>query len=320
MTFIDEMKTKINNKRTIRTSSLDAYIFNINKLYRSMYDDKQIDNINFLNNKEAVMKAIENKKLSTRKTYLAAIVVVLMAYDSEEDLIKFYRTEMEQLAKTFNIEMETQKKSQTQDENWTSLEELKKVMKSYKTQLDKDKILQKDSNTLTKKQFELLQKWVVACLYLIDDENPPMRNNYIMKVINKNYYEKLSDDVIKQNNYLVVKSRNQKFFSLGNYKTSGSYGTKVIDIGAKLNSVLNIFLKFNTTDNLLLNSKGEPMTANNLTKFIQKVFNPTGKVISSTMLRHIYITTKFPAQLLEKKEVAGLMLHSTEQQSLYSKK
>jgi hypothetical protein len=319
MTFLDDLKTKIKEKRNIRDSTLNAYVFNINKLYRLTHDDKTIDDIKFLNNKDTVMKAIEEKKLSTRKSYLAAIVVVLMAYDADEELIKYYRTEMELLAKTFNAEMETQKKSQTQDENWVSLEQLKKVMKKYKAELDRDKILQKDQ--LSKKEFDLLQKWIVSALYVIDDINPPLRNNYIMKIINKKDYDKLTATEIKQNNYLVIKSRNNKFFSLGDYKTSGTYGTKLIDIGKQLNSALNIWLKYNTTENLLVNSKGGSMTANGLTKFIQKVFQPTGKNnISSSMIRHIYITTKFPPQLKEKQEVAEKMLHSPSQQSLYSKK
>ena len=319
MTFIDELKTKIKEKRNIRDSTLNAYVFNINKLYRLTHDDKTIDDIEFLSNKDTVMEAIEEKKLSTRKSYLATIVVVLMAYDADEELIKYYRTEMELLAKTFNAEMETQKKSQTQDENWVSLEQLKKVMKKYKAELDRDKILQKDQ--LSKKEFELLQKWIVSALYVIDDINPPLRNNYIMKITNKKDYDKLTATEIKQNNYLVIKSRNNKFFSLGDYKTSGTYGTKLIDIGKQLNSALNIWLKYNTSENLLVNSKGGSMTANGLTKFIQKVFQPTGKNnISSSMIRHIYITTKFPPQLKEKQEVASKMGHSVEQQSLYSKK
>jgi len=69
-----------------------------------------------------------------------------------------------------------------------------------------------------------------------------------------------------------------------------------------------------------LNSKKEPMTANGLTKYLQKTFAPTGKNISSSMIRHIFISDKFPAQNKEKDAVSEKMLHSTEQQTLYSKK
>tara|TARA_R110000803_G_scaffold19146_3_gene50401 strand:- start:126 stop:554 length:429 start_codon:yes stop_codon:yes gene_type:complete len=141
-----------------------------------------------------------------------------------------------------------------------------------------------------------------------------------MKTISNSDYSKLSDAQKKERNYLIIKSRNNKTFSLGDYKTSGKYGTKLIPVGKKLNSALNIWLRFNTTGNLLLNSRKEPMTGNGLTKFLQKTFAPTGKSISSSMIRHIFISEKFPAVNDEKEEVASKMLHSTSQQTLYSKK
>ena len=317
MTFLEKLKSQIDEKRNIRESSLNAYIFNINKLHKSIYD-KEVESLDFLKDKKKVMDAISEKKLSTRKSYLASIVVSLMSMDYDEDLIKYYRTEMEDLAKKFNEEMETQRKSETQDKNWVSLASLRKVMRKYRNELNEKKIFQKED--LTNKDFDLLQKWVVSSLYILDD-NPPLRNDYLMKIISTKDYDKLSDEEKKKQNYLINKSRNTKTFSLGEYKTAGKYGTKLIPVGKKLNSVLNIWLKFNKTDNLLLNSKKEPMTSNGLTKYLNKVFEPTGKNnISSSMIRHIFISEKFPPQLKEKQEVADKMGHSVSQQELYSKK
>jgi len=318
MTFIETIKKEINEKRKLRPSSLNAYASNMNKLHKLMFD-KEITGLDFLKDKKKVMKTIEEKKLSTRKTYLAAIVVTLMAFDKDEDLIKYYRDEMEDLAKQFNANMEEQKKSETQDKNWVSLAALRKVMRKYRNELNEKEIFKKDADDLTNKEFDLLQKWIVASLYILD-ENPPLRNDYIMETISNKDYEKLSEEEKREKNYLVIKSRNNKMFSLGEYKTSGKYGTKTIPVGKKLNSALNIWLKFNKTGHLLLNSKREPMTANGLTKYLQKTFAPTGKNISSSMIRHIFISDKFPAQNKEKEEVAEKMAHSVNQQTLYSKK
>lgn len=318
MTFIETMKKEINEKRKLRPSSLNAYASNMNKLHKLMFD-KEISGLDFLKDKKKVMKTIEEKKLSTRKTYLAAIVVTLMAFDKDEDLIKYYRDEMEDLAKQFNANMEEQKKSETQDKNWVSLAALRKVMRKYRNELNEKGIFKKDADDLTNKEFDLLQKWIVSSLYILD-ENPPLRNDYIMETISNKDYDKLTEDQKREKNYLVIKSRNNKMFSLGEYKTSGKYGTKTIPVGKKLNSALNIWLKFNKTGHLLLNSKKEPMTANGLTKYLQKTFAPTGKNISSSMIRHIFISDKFPAQNKEKEEVAEKMAHSVNQQTLYSKK
>ena len=318
MTFIETIKKEINEKRKLRPSSLNAYASNMNKLHKLMFD-KEINGLDFLKNKKKVMETIEGKKLSTRKTYLAAIVVTLMAFDKDEDLIKYYRDEMEDLAKQFNADMEEQKKSDTQDKNWVSLAALRKVMRKYRNELNEKGIFKKEADELTNKEFDLLQKWIVSSLYILD-ENPPLRNDYIMETISNKNYEKLSEEEKREKNYLVIKSRNNKMFSLGEYKTSGKYGTKTIPVGKKLNSALNIWLKFNKTGHLLLNSKREPMTANGLTKYLQKTFSPTGKNISSSMIRHIFISDKFPAQNKEKEEVAEKMAHSVNQQTLYSKK
>jgi len=318
MSFIDKIKKEIGDKRNLRSSSLNAYASNINKLHKLMFN-KEIENLDFLKNKKKVMDTIDNKKLSTRKTYLASIVVTLMAFDKDKDLIKYYRDEMEDLAKRFNTEMQEQKKSETQDKNWVSLTTLRKVMRKYRNELNEKEIFKKNPDELSNKEFELLQKWIVASLYILDD-NPPLRNDYIMKTISNNDYSKLSESQKKETNYLVIKSRNNKSFSLGDYKTSGKYGTKLIPVGKKLNSALNIWLKFNKSGHLLLNSRKEPMTANGLTKFLQKTFAPTGKNISSSLIRHIFISEKFPAVNKEKEAVADAMGHSVAQQTLYSKK
>jgi len=319
MAFIEKLKKEIGDHRKLRASSINAYASNLNKLHKLMFDGEEISDLDFLKDRKKVMKTIEDKKLSTRKTYLAAIVVALMAFEKDEKLISPYRDDMEALAKKFNDDMEKQKKSETQDKNWVSLAALRKVMRKYRNELNEKGIFKKEYDDLTNKEFDLLQKWIVASLYILDD-NPPLRNNYIMNVISNKDYEKLSEKEKEERNYTVVKSRNNKFFSLGNYKTSGKYGTKIIPVGKKLNSALNIWLKFNKTGNLLLNSKREPMTANGLTKYLQKTFSPTGKNISSSMIRHIFISEKFPAQNAEKEEVAEKMGHSVEQQTLYSKK
>lgn len=315
MGFIDELKKKIDEKRKIRESSLNAYVFNINKLYKLMFDNKEIPNLDFLNKKDDVMKTIDSKKLSTRKTYLASIVVALMAFDKDEKLIEFYRKEMEDLAKKFNEEMNEQKKSERQSENWVSLDKLNKILKQIRNELNSKGIFEKD--TLTNKQFDLLQQWVVGSLYLLQ---PPLRNDYIMKVISKKEYDDLTEEEKKKQNYLVNISPKKKMFSIGEYKTAGLYGTKTFPVSRKLNSVLNIWLKFNKTGNLLVNSKKEPITPNSLTKLLNKTFEDTGKKISSTMIRHIYISEKFPPQLEEKQQIANQMGHSVKQQELYSKK
>ena len=90
----------------------------------------------------------------------------------------------------------------------------------------------------------MLQKWLVSNLFTSDD-NPPTRLDYApMEIISTTEYDKLKEDEKKSGNFLVVKNRNEKFFHFNEYKTSGKYGEKVVKVGKKLNSVINIWLKF----------------------------------------------------------------------------
>ncbi|MBC8297192.1 MAG: hypothetical protein H8E55_15535 [Pelagibacterales bacterium] len=319
--FMEKLGDDIQEARNIKPTSLKVYLFNIEKLHDKIYSNRDILNLNFLQKRDKVMKAIEGMKLSSRKTYLASIVVALSSQGEKyEKEVKFYRDEMEDLAKKYTEEQEQQKMSEKEEKNWTSLSSLRKVMRNYRNELKERKVFEKDSGDLNNKEFDLMQKWVVSGLYVLDDQ-APLRNDYIMDVITNPQYSKLTDSEKAEKNYLVVKSRNNKFFSLGEYKTAGKYGTKEIEVGRRLNSMLNIWLKYNTTGHLLLNSKKEPMTANGLTKYLNKTFEPSGKSnISSSLIRHIYITEKIGGpSLKEKQEIAEKMGHSVSQQELYKK-
>ena len=62
------------------------------------------------------------------------------------------------------------------------------------------------------------------------------------------------------------------------------------------------------------------MSSNGLTKYIQKVFEPTGKKISANLLRHIYISEFMTGPSLKEKEALGeKMGHNTQTQELYVK-
>ena len=71
-----------------------------------------------------------------------------------------------------------------------------------------------------------------------------------------------------------------------------------------------------------MNSKGDKLTKNGLSKFLTKTFSPTGKKISASMLRKIKISNEFDAEEVEKKQkLAKEMNHSVGvQQSVYLKK
>lgn len=318
---MDIIKEAIDSKRNIKPNSLRAYVISLQKLHDFIVGNGELEDLTFLKDEDKVAEKLQELKLSTQKNYLSAIIVALDAMNDENDYdeeLTFYRGYLDELNKQSKDEAEKQEKSKSQQKNWASMKELRKVMNKYKAEIMERELLTKQE--LNKKQFDLIQKWVVANLFL-DDENPPTRLDYApMNIIKEDKFKKLSDEEKAENNYLVLRSRNKKYFHFGEYKTSKKYGENQIPVGKKLNSVLNIWLRINPTDHLLLNSRGEPQTANGLGKYISKVFEPTGKKIGVNMLRHIFITEKFAPELNEKQEVAKKMGHSVSTQELYAKK
>ena len=317
---MDQLRDAIDEKRNIKANSLKAYLISIKKVHAGV-EDGEFTSLDFLKDHDKVVDWLDDKKLSTQKNYLASIIVSLDAMnkkDKYDDLLKKYREILDDVHKRYVEDYESGDKSESQQKNWTSMKELRKAMNKLKADIMERELFSKDE--LNRKQMVLIQKWVIANLFL-SPENPPTRLDYSpMEVITKAEFEKLDKEEKEENNYLVVTSRNTKHFNFNQYKTAGKYGENDVKVGKKLNSVLNIWLKYNKTDSLLLNSKGEPLSANGLGKEIKKTFESTGKNISVNMLRHIFISEKYPNEDDEKDKDAKKMGHSKEQQSKYSKK
>ena len=154
---------------------------------------------------------------------------------------------------------------------------------------------------------------------------PPRRNIYAsVKIITHNDYKKVSDEIKDKTNYMIIHSRNKKTFIFSNYKTRKQHGIQRITVPKDLNSIINLWLCFNKTEYLLTDRTGsKKMTENGLTRFLQKTFQETGKKISSTMKRHIFLTEKYgnETSIKEKQKTALNMGHSVDtQQGTYVKK
>tara|TARA_R110002153_G_scaffold103506_2_gene240716 strand:+ start:8093 stop:9061 length:969 start_codon:yes stop_codon:yes gene_type:complete len=322
---MDKVKEAIDEARNIKPNSLRAYIISINKIHNAIFNKDIVDKKNpldFLKDEKKVLDTIKDLKINTQKNYLSAVIVGLDAMNSKgiyDTELKEYREYLDELNKEVIKELEKNEKTDNQQKNWVSLQALKKVMNSYKRDLIDRDVFKKE--TITKKQRDILQMWVVANLYLHDD-NPPIRLDYGSMLVKKNSdYDKLSKDDLESNNYLVVKSRTNKIFHFGEYKSKKAHGIKKIPVGKILNSVLNIWLKFNDSGNLLVDSRDKPMNSNQLSKYISKTFSPTGKKITANILRHVYISEKHPVEVNDSKSnTASKMMHSVSTQEKYSKK
>ena len=312
------LEDTINKSRNIKANSLRAYMISLRKLHEKLESDTDLDDISSWlcgKNVEKIINILAEMKITTRKNYIAAIIVALTTdKDKYEDVLKEYREYLSIIVEEYTKQLKTQKKSEKQEANWASMKELKEIVSGYKKEIRKMDLANKE--LWSNKEFNLYQLYLVGLLYT---ELPPVRLDYSnMMLITEKDYKKLKE---KDKNYLVLVSRNKKYFSLGSYKTEDKYGVHIIEIPTIINSVINKWLSHNTTGYFLVNTQRNMLTDNGLTKLLNKVFVDTGKKISSTMIRHIYLSGKYEANQAEMEKDAAAMLHSVgTQQGVYVKK
>jgi hypothetical protein len=312
------LQKSINASRTIKANSLRAYMISLRKLHEKLETDADINDISSWlcgKNVEKIINLLSDMKITTRKNYLATVIVALTTdKDKYEDVLKEYREYLAKIVEEYTKQLKSQTKSEKQEANWVSMKELKEIVSDYKKEIRKLDLANKE--LWSNKEFNLYQLYLVGLLYT---ELPPVRLDYSnMMLITETDYKKLKE---KNKNYLVLVSRNKKYFSLGSYKTEEKYGVHIIEIPTIINSVINKWLSHNTSGFFLVNTQRNMLTDNGLTKLLNKVFEPTGKKISSTMIRHIYLSGKYDANQAEMEKDAKALMHSVgTQQGVYVKK
>lgn len=304
----DKLIENIKKNREIKDSSLKVYLANVRKLNGG----ENIINLKFLRKTATILNKIVDLKIPTQRNYITSILVILTAQPKYKATCEKYKEALRTLNDTYNEHINSHEKTEKEEKNWCNIKHLKNtVLNHYKREISERGLNNK--TTLTSKEFDLYQKYIISALYLL---LPPVRIDYIAEIVTTR------DDMTDKNkNYLLNISRNTKYFYINEHKTSKTHGTLEIKIPKELNSILNNWLKINTSEYLLVNKSGFKMTPNVLSKAITKAFLPSGKNISLNMLRKIYISEHIDLDIIKKrKELADAMAHSVDVQTTYIKK
>ena len=283
----------IRKRKPYSDKTIISYMSN----YKKLNDNKEVENVDFLDDMEIIKDKLNEMKLNTRKTYLIAVCAILRARN-DNDLLDFYEKLLLEANKEYNILKETKILTDSENENWTTLDKLKEVRNFYEDEVSSlgDKI--------ERKQLFTIQKFMVASLYTLI---PPIRCDYINMSIIKNIEE---DD--GQHNFLLINTESNKYFILNDFKTKSTYGKQKIPIPEDLNKVINFWLKYNNTGFFLINTKYKPLDRNSLSKLIVSTFLPTGKHITLNLLRKIWVSSSMDGTSFQKSEnLSKQMLHNT---------
>ena len=268
------------NRPKLSTSSMRTYISILSNLYKKLNGE---GNIEWFNKEgDEILKYLDDKNNQTRKTTLSALFVLTN--------MKEYQTVLNTIMKKVNDDYKDQKMNAKQKDNWISIDEIK----------EKYNVLSADANLMLRKK-KILNENVMMEFLLMSCLSgaimPPRRSLDYSDMKIRNY------DVKTDNYYKANK------FYFNKYKTFKTYGLQILDVPKELNNVLKKWIKINTNDYMIYSSNGNKLSCPQITRILNKVF---GKNISTSMLRHIYLTNVYKdvPRLNQMEHLADEMGHS----------
>lgn len=314
-------------KPDIKDSSINAYLNAIKKICKELFNSEKYS-LKYFKDTESVLAYLDTiQVIATRKNVCTAIIVVLKANlnatsditnkNKISELLPIYTNYHKELAVKQNDSYLDNEKTDKEKDNWITQEEI----------TDKIEELNKKLGNLTKKTakfkgnkrsyIDTFQMYLVLNLYTMI---PPIRNDFAnLEITDSDVYSE-SDKV----NFINLKT---KELILTNYKTVKSYGIKKLPLPDELIKLIEKYIKvrelyLGETKALLVNTTNlEPMKANGLTKYLNKIFSP--KKVSTTLLRKSYISSKYIVthSMREREQDSIFMGHSVGMASnVYSKK
>jgi len=272
-------------------SSLKTYLFSLKKLGIT-----EVRDIKMLSDPTMIFEKIADYKLTQQRNLLSSVLIIITASGEASEQYETYRKYLFDLGLKYTAELAENKKTQVQEENWVTMDELRKITRSK---------LRKAPQC---------QESLICALYAYQ---PPCRLDYYDCQIVKS-----EDDLTDDKNYLLIKSPRYKQFVFNDYKTKNKYGTTRVDVSKELNSVLNKFLKLNPDRKYLLQQKrkAEPLSRNQLGKMLPLAFSQTGKNVTINIIRHCYVSENVNLPEVKKlQELSKAMLHSQQEQINYAK-
>lgn len=268
----------------VAESTLRQYEFRMEKLKR--------DGIDAFADPKSLFAWFEKNELgaSSQKVYLSAL-----KNSDSENFPKLLQDKLNELYEAQNKKDKEQvltEKQQTNFVKWNSILELQKALAEKTDKTDAE-----------------FKQYLVVSLYTL---NAPVRADYgEMKV-----YKTRSKT--RTGNELIFGGKNPVFvFRV--YKTAKTYGEVSISVSKPLQEVISQwFAHLGKTPTYLLGDT--PLNPNSFSVYVAETFKRyLKKDIGISLIRHSYITYKFPSlkSIKQKEDLAMSMLHSRDLQEKY---
>jgi hypothetical protein len=258
-----------------------------------VFGDTDIDVKNF-NKVDIIMKDLETKPATVRKTILAILYVLTGIED--------YQKQMTDDIKSYNEEVDKQEMNEKQKDAHLSQEE---IFTKFKELEKKAKGLYKKAE-LTKKDKQAIQDYIIVAL-TSGIFIPPRRS--------LDWVQFKIKDVTDTDNFL---DKNKLVFKT--FKGSAKKGEQEIVAPKALMAILNKWFAINETEYLLHDINGNQLNNVKLTQRLNKIF---GSGFSINNLRHSYLSEKYQGTIAlaaDMEKTFEAMGSSTAQSKIYINK
>lgn len=278
------------NRPLLASNTLKTYMASIRKIQSIVNVDADTIDALIKNREEIAKQLAEVQTPMVRKSKISVIITILDDKHDDhskelDEALKFYRKEMTLDAAKVDKRELSQELSDKQKEHLITQEEVMKVYNQLKAEATP--LMKK--TTLTRKQFETIQNYVLLSVYVLI---PPRRSmDYaVFKIRN---FNEASDS---EDNYMVNYNKNKRkglaSFVFNTYKNSKRLGRQVLnDIPKTLEKIIEMWKTYNKSDYLLINNQGKPVSQSRIASWLNDIFG--GRQISTSMLRHIFLTSKY---------------------------
>ena len=289
------------NEKGLSAKTITLYMRNLQMLN----DNKPIRSLTFLKDKDKIKQILQKYQPNTQRNFYITICSITKAMNQPK-IHKLYYDDLNESNKTIKEQESKGLKTEKQEKNWIEWDDVLAIREDLK-----DKVSSIKSKKITATQYDTMLKYVVLSLYtwIAPRRNTDFTEMYIVKKVpntERNYYE----------------TDTQKFH-FNKFKTAKTDGPVTVDIPIELQQVLKQYLKYYSNKELeekplLLSSSGKMLNgSNSITRILNNVFK---KNISSTMLRHSYLSSKYGNLKDEMEKDAHDMSHSVStQQGIYVK-
>jgi len=257
------------NRPKITESSINTYTSILKNLFKKFHKDGDEFNINWFENEDAIIKHLKDVKPNIRKTLYSSLISI-----TDDKHNKKYKKAMMEDAEHYRSENLKQNKTETQEKNWVTQDDVKKkvneMMKSVRGLWNKD--------DLTKQEYKKLQDLILVSL-TSGVFIPPRRAVDWVDFVIKDVDEK-NDNYLKKDE-----------FHFNKYKGSDKKGEQVVKVPKELLILIKKFIKVNPHKYLLVDTQNKKMNSIKLNQHLERIW---GKKAGVNIFRHSFISEKYP--------------------------